>query len=170
MKNISSRLPSGKQATASTKKVVYRVKTWAVYNQALVQRGTLTVWLSQEAVDGWRYGGAPQRGAQFYYSALAIETALTFGTLFNLPLRQTQGFVQSLLGLMGLNLPAPDYSARGRGPAGGAGGRPASAEPGGRRGAITHARAHTANNAHAPARARGNLKNARESTQIEKPK
>ena len=107
MKNISSRLPSGKQATASKKQVVYRVKNWAAYNQALVRRGTLTVWLSQEAVDGWRYGGPPQRGAQFYYSALAIETALTFGTLFNLPLRQTQGFVQSLLGLMGLNLPDP---------------------------------------------------------------
>ena len=98
--------------------MVYRVKNWAVYNQALVQRGTLTVWLSQEAVDGWRYGGPPQRGAQFYYSALAIETALTFGTLFNLPLRQTQGFVQSLLGLMGLNLPAPDYSTLSRRQAG----------------------------------------------------
>ncbi len=118
MKNISSRLPSGKQATASKKQVVYRVKNWAAYNQALVQRGTLTVWLSQEAVDGWRYGGPPQRGAQFYYSALAIETALTFGTLFNLPLRQTQGFVQSLLGLMGLNLPAPDYSTLSRRQAG----------------------------------------------------
>jgi len=81
MKNISSRLPSGKQATASKKKVVYRVKNWAVYNQALVQRGTLTVWLSQEAVDGWRYGGPPQRGAQFYYSALA--TALLHESSFS---------------------------------------------------------------------------------------
>ena len=79
---------------------------------------TLTVWLSQEAVDGWRYGWARQRGAQFYYSALAIETALTFGTLFNLPLHQTQGFVQSLLGLMGLNLPALDYSTLSRRQAG----------------------------------------------------
>ena len=118
MKNISSHRSSGKQAAASEKKVVYRVKNWAAYNQALVHRGNLTVWLRQEAVNGWRYRGPAQRGAQFYYSDLAIETALTFRTLFNLPLRQTQGFVQSLLGLMGLNLPAPDYSTLSRRQAG----------------------------------------------------
>ena len=118
MKNISSHRSSGKQAAASKKKVVYRVKNWAAYNQALVHRGNLTVWLSQEAVNGWRYRGPAQRGAQFYYSDLAIETALTFRTLFNLPLRQPQGFVQSLLGLMGLNLPAPDYSTLSRRQAG----------------------------------------------------
>ena len=114
MKNISSRLPSGKQATASKKQVVYRVKNWAAYNQALVQRGTLTVWLSQEAVDGWRYGGPPQRGAQFYYSDLAIETALTLRLVYHLPLRQTEGFVESIQQLMDRDVSAQDHSTLSR--------------------------------------------------------
>ena len=48
------------------------------------------------------------------YSDLAIETALTFRKLFRLPLRQTEGFVQSLLGLMGLNLSALDHTTLSR--------------------------------------------------------
>ena len=114
MKKVLSRRRSSKHAVALKKKEVYRVKNWARYNQALIQRGSLTVWLGQDAIDHWRYVGPTQRGAQFHYSDLAIETALTFRTLFNLPLRQTQGFVDSLLSLMGLALSAPDYSTLSR--------------------------------------------------------
>ena len=114
MKKVSSRRPSGKKSSASQKKVVYRVKHWSAYDQALVQRGSLTVWLSAEAINGWRYAGPTQRGAQFLYSDLAIETALTFRKLFCLPLRQTEGFVQSLLGRMGLPLSAPDHTTLSR--------------------------------------------------------
>ena len=42
-----------------------------------------------------------QRGAQYTYSDQAIEMALTIRSLLNLPLRQTQGFIQSVLVLMG---------------------------------------------------------------------
>ena len=87
MRNIPSHRWSGKQAASSQKQVVYRVKNWAVYNESLVQRGSLTVWLSQEAIDGWRYAGPSQRGAQFLYSDQAIETALTLRKLFGLALR-----------------------------------------------------------------------------------
>ena len=114
MKKVSSGRPSYKSSCVSQKKTVYRVKNWATYDQALVQRGRLTVWLSEEAMDGWRYAGPAQRGAQFLYSDLAIETALTFRKLFRLPLRHTEGFVQSLLGLMGLPLSAPDHTTLSR--------------------------------------------------------
>ena len=87
MKKVSSRRRSGKQAPASQKKVVYRVKNWATYDKALVQRGSLKVWLREEAIDGWRYSGPTQRGVQFEYSDLSIETTLTFRTLFRLGLR-----------------------------------------------------------------------------------
>jgi len=70
--------------------------------------------LEPAAIDHWRYAGPPQRGAPFYYSNWAIETALTFRLLFNLPLRQTQGFVDSLLSLMGWALSAPNYSTLSR--------------------------------------------------------
>ena len=105
---------SDKQAASSQKQVVYRVKNWAVYNESLVQRGSLTVWLSQEAIDGWRYAGPSQRGAQFLYSDQAIETALTLRKLFGLALRQTEGFVQSLLSMLDLDLSAPNYSTLSR--------------------------------------------------------
>jgi len=62
MKKVSSRRSSGKKASASQKNTVYRVKNWAAYDPALVQRGSLTVWLSEEAMDGWRYAGPSQRG------------------------------------------------------------------------------------------------------------
>ncbi|MBK0329327.1 IS5 family transposase [Rhodobacteraceae bacterium F11138] len=47
-------------------------------------------------------------GGQARYSDFAIETCLTLGLIFHRPLRQTQGFVRSLLKLMGLDLPVPD--------------------------------------------------------------
>lgn len=114
MKKVSSRRSLGKKASASQKKTVYRVKNWAAYDQALVQRGSLTVWLSEEAIDGWRYTGPTQRGAQFLYSDLAIETTLTFRKLFRLPLRQSEGFVQSLLDIMDVSLSAPDHTTLSR--------------------------------------------------------
>ena len=114
MKKVSSRRSSGKPKEAAEKKVVYRVTNWAAYEQGLIQRGRLDVWVSEEVLDAWLYTGPPQRGAQFYYSDLAIETALTVRKLFKLPLRQTEGFVQSLLDLLGLDLEAPDHTTLSR--------------------------------------------------------
>ena len=82
MKIRSYRRSSGKPTASSKKKVVYRVKNWSVYNRSLVQRGSLTVWLSQEAIDGWRYDGPAQRGAQFLYSdRLCCTKSLDFSRL-----------------------------------------------------------------------------------------
>ena len=53
--------------------------------------------------------GGPQR-----FSDAAIETALTLRLVFSLPLRQTEGFVQSILGLMGADLEAPDHTTLSR--------------------------------------------------------
>lgn len=114
MKKVSSRRRSSKKSSVSQKKTIYRVKNWSAYDQALVQRGSLTVWLSEETLAGWYYSGPTQRGAQFVYSDQAIEAALTFCKLFHLPLRQTEGFVRSLLSLMGLKLSAPDHTTLSR--------------------------------------------------------
>ncbi len=48
------------------------------------------------------------------YSDLAIETALTLRLLFHLPLRQTEGFLGSILTLMGLDHPCPDHTTLSR--------------------------------------------------------
>ena len=84
--SVSSKRSPGKKPPS----VVYRVGNWSAYNQALKQRGSLTVWFSTEAVAAWSYQGPPQRGAQFQYSDLAIETALTLRLIYHLSLRQTR--------------------------------------------------------------------------------
>ena len=117
MPKVSYISPSSKPSGGSTRprsSVVYRVKNWSSYEEGLKQRGSLTVWFSPEAISAWRYQGPLQRGAQFYYSDLAIETALTLRLVYHLPLRQTEGFVESILQLMDLDVSAPDHSTLSR--------------------------------------------------------
>ena len=59
-----------------TYKTKYRVANWPAYNQALVRRGDVTVWLSAEAIAAWTASRSGRRGGQRRYSDLAIETAL----------------------------------------------------------------------------------------------
>ncbi|EEX15981.1 ISSpo9, transposase [Citreicella sp. SE45] len=51
-----------------------------------------------------------RRGRQQSFSDAAIQTCLTIKVLFGMPLRQTTGFVQSLLRLVGLDWNVPDFS------------------------------------------------------------
>ena len=91
-----------------------RVANWAAYNKALVRRGDVTVWLSSEAIAAWTPRRSGRRGGQRRYSDLAIETALTLRLLYHLPLRQAEGFLHALFGMMRLDLSAPDYTTRSR--------------------------------------------------------
>src|SRR5918994_395532 len=88
----------------------YKVTNWKAYEAGLRQRGSLTIWFSEEAVAAWQAVARTTPGGQARYSDLAIETALILRTVFHQPLRQTEGLVSSLLGLMGLDLPVPDHS------------------------------------------------------------
>ena len=97
-----------------TYKTKYRVANWPAYNQALVRRGDVTVWLSAEAIAAWTPGRSGRRGGQRRYSDLAIETALTLRLLYHLPLRQAEGFLHALFGMMRLDLEAPDYTTLSR--------------------------------------------------------
>ena len=97
-----------------TYKTKYRVANWAAYNQALVRRGDVTVWLSSEAIAAWTPGRSGRRGGQRRYSDLAIETALTLRLLYHLPLRQAEGFLHALFGMMRLDLSAPDSTTLSR--------------------------------------------------------
>ena len=95
-------------------KTKYRVANWAAYNQALVQRRDVTVWLSSEAIAAWTPRRSGRRGGQWRYSDLAIETALTLRLLYHLSLRQAEGFLHALFGMMRLDLSAPDYTTLSR--------------------------------------------------------
>ena len=62
----------------------HRVTNWSEYDAALRQRGSLTVWLTEAAIDAWRAEPRTTRGGQPSYSALAITTALTLRAVFRL--------------------------------------------------------------------------------------
>ena len=93
-----------------TYKTKYRVANWPAYNQTLVRRGDVTVWVSAEAIAAWTPRRSGRRGGQRRYSDLAIEAALTLRLLYHLPLRQAEGFLHALFGMMRLDLSAPDYT------------------------------------------------------------
>jgi hypothetical protein len=87
------------------------VENWGEYSDALVDRGRLTVWVSEEAMKDWKDSRPPQQGAQWIFTDRAIKTCLQLKVVYGLTLRETEGFVESLFGLMGLeDLPVPDYT------------------------------------------------------------
>jgi len=86
----------------------YKTKNWSSYNDSLKQRGSLSIWFDPEMV--WTPLPSGKRGRQQQFSDAAIQACLTLKVLFGLPLRQTTGFVQSLLRLVGLDWAVPDFS------------------------------------------------------------
>ena len=74
-----------------------KVTNWREYDASLRQRGSLTVWFTDEAVAAWRAAPRTTRGGQPWSSPLAILTALTLRVLFRLALRQTEGLIGSIL-------------------------------------------------------------------------
>jgi len=100
--------------TQPRQKALYRVKNWSEYDQALVQRGSIVFWLSDDIEQTWSYHGKKQRGSQLEYSDKAIEIMLTIKEVFRLTNRSVEGFVRSLFQMMNLSLPVPDHSTLSR--------------------------------------------------------
>jgi len=100
-----------KQSKPSSRpKPLYRVKNWSEYEKALVQRSSITFWLSDDFEEAWLYAGKKQRGSQFDYSEKAIEIMLTIKEVFHLTNRGVEGFVRSLFEMLNIHLRAPDHS------------------------------------------------------------
>ncbi len=92
----------------------HKVTNWREYDASLRQRGSLTVWFTDEAIAAWRAEPRTTPGGQPWYSPLAILTALTLRAVFRLALRQTEGLIGSVIGLLGLDLAVPDHSTLSR--------------------------------------------------------
>jgi len=86
----------------------YKTWNWPDYNRALKRRGSLAVWFDPDA--DWKAKPTGKRGRNPRYSDASIQACLTIKVLFGLPLRQTTGFVESLLTLVDLDWEVPDYS------------------------------------------------------------
>src|SRR3712207_3564382 len=92
----------------------HKVTNWPAYDASLRRRGSLTVWFSAEAIEGWAAEPRTTPGGQPWYSALAILTALTLRAVFRLAFRQTEGLIGSIIGLLGLTLRVPDHTTLSR--------------------------------------------------------
>ena len=94
----------------------YKVKNWPTYNKALVKRGDLTIWFSEEGLEKWyeEESENKSRGRQRKYGDEAIKLMYIIRQVFNLRLRQTQGFVTSILKIMSVDLEVLDYTTLAR--------------------------------------------------------
>jgi hypothetical protein len=99
-------------ATKSGFILKFQVRNWPAYNRALIRRGSLTFWVDEVAVEAWRdaTGSGPQGGRPQLYADTAIECALVVKAVLHLSLRSTQGFLESVVRLMGVDLPIPHYT------------------------------------------------------------
>ena len=88
----------------------YHVVNWPDYDAALVRRGSLTVWVTEEAIAGWHAPATGKRGGQPVYSDLAIETGLALRLVLRLGLRQIEGTLGSIAHLLGTDIKIPDHT------------------------------------------------------------
>lgn len=86
----------------------YKTTNWSTYNDSLKRRGSLSIWFDPQMV--WIPPPTGKRGRRQQFSDAAIQACLTLKVLFGMPLRQTTGFVESLLKLVGLSWEVPDFS------------------------------------------------------------
>ena len=95
------------------KKHTYRQTNYADYNQSLRERGRIDIWLSDDIIESWKteqrtYDGT---GSSPKYPDTTLMACHYLRLVFKQPLRQTQGFIDSLLKQMGhTTLSCPDYS------------------------------------------------------------
>jgi len=101
-----------KQSSTDSKKATYRIRNWATYNKSLVERGSITIWISEEVIETWhpQVEGQRPRGGQVQYSDQAIECVLMLKAVYHLPYRQTVGFAQSVMDLLDAGVRVPDYT------------------------------------------------------------
>ncbi len=93
------------------KKTKYRIRNWSDYNRSLVNRGSLTFWISEDLLANWtekeKSGG---RGASPRYTAAAMVAMASLKFVFSQAGRQTCGLVASIFRLLKVALPVPDHS------------------------------------------------------------
>jgi IS5 family transposase len=90
----------------------YKIRNWKTYNKSLQQRGSISIWIEESLMREWKeIKGEKKVVAEKLYSDAIIECCLLLGKVYHQPLRQTQGFVKSILVLMGhKDFQVPDYT------------------------------------------------------------
>lgn len=93
------------------KKTQYKVKNWSEYNKALKKRGSITIWIDEEELKKWKESQKTgKKGRPPKYSDELIQCAGIVRQVYQLAYRQTEGFMESIVKLMGLEIEIPSYS------------------------------------------------------------
>ena len=89
----------------------YQINNWSQYNKSLIQRGSITLWFSNEYIEKWRPSSlSGKKGRPNFYSDDAILCCLMIRTIYHLPLRSLQGFLFSIARLLNLSISIPSYT------------------------------------------------------------
>jgi len=89
----------------------YKVRNWSQYNESLKKRGSLSIWIGEDAIEKWQspkdphFIGAPQQ-----YSDDAIVCMMVLKVVYGLPYRQLIGFILSIFVLMNVVLRVPHFT------------------------------------------------------------
>jgi hypothetical protein len=88
------------------------LKNWSKYNNSLKARGRIDFWIDKEAIDNWYEEDQENigTGAPRQYSDFCIIICHEIRQVYRLPLRQSEGFINSIFRLMGLSIKCPNYS------------------------------------------------------------
>jgi hypothetical protein len=94
----------------------YRTSNWPEYNKALKWRGDIEVWISEEAIEKWYnpdriYDGT---GTPKMYTDFAILTCHEVRQVLRLPLRQAEGFINSIFRLKHIPISCANYATLSR--------------------------------------------------------
>ena len=93
----------------------YRIENWSEYSHSLVNRGKITIWFSEDSINNWHpITDKKVRGGQEKFSSAAIQACLTIRHVFKLAYRQTEGFISSIIELLGSDIKSPNYSTMSR--------------------------------------------------------
>ncbi len=82
-------------------------RSWSEYNRNLVNRGSITFWINEECLNSWqKKTGKKGRPA---FSTSVIQAGFIIKSVYNLPLRSLQRFLDSVLLFLGIKLKCPHY-------------------------------------------------------------
>lgn len=99
-------------STTTPTKDSYKISNWKAYNESLCKRGSLTLWIEESVLREWKQVSNDKKvvGEKLYPDSI-IQCCLLLGKVYHQPLRQTTGFVESLLVMIGCkDFQVPDYS------------------------------------------------------------
>ena len=89
----------------------YKNCSWSKYNKNLINRGSITFWISKDSLKKWKFKSDKKHiGRPFLYSDDAILLANTVRYVYNLQLRALEGFLNSIFSILNLSILSPSYT------------------------------------------------------------